>query len=542
MSNKPGRPKGSRTKRKLLEEAGLDTRMLSQALATPDDIVSVRNRALNDLFFLSKYIIGFKDFTTIHQKLVYKISEPFKHKIRMFLLPRGFFKTSLITVAHTVWQLINNPNLRILICSATFVNACKMITEIGNIFLRNPVIKALFPDWCPKNSKDPESKWTESVIALPNKTSVTMEGNLEAMGIDSTITSRHYDMIIFDDIVNDLNSMTPDMRLKVLNFFKAALSLRDNPSVPIIICGTRWHIHDLYGLIESAWDGVDTILVPAIVDNESTFPERYPMNELENIKQKQGEYLFSCLYMLNPLPEELQVFKPDDIQFYHWGKYNPETKIKDIIADDHIIPIRKCWMGVDPAVTEHSGDYSAIVIVTTDDENNIYVVDSWRQKCSPMDLMDIIIAKCSEWPVIKVNIESFVFQEMLIQYLNEKQRREKLHLPSIEGIKSTKQSWMVRIRSMQPFVASQCVYLHKLHNDLFIELTSFPQGRTRDLLDALYYSMRNLQPASRKKEIKPYVLTYESIINKSRKRFKTLGTVDYKFPELQTELDIMRSL
>src|SRR3972149_7755341 len=132
-------------------------------------MVEMENKGKTNLFYLATRILGFDKMTPWHKNLAEKFCEKRKKNIRLWLLPRGHFKTSLFTVAGSVFYLLNDPSERILISSAVLANSKDMVSEIGDIFIRNELFRILYPEWCPENQKMPDTTWTKAQIELPNR-------------------------------------------------------------------------------------------------------------------------------------------------------------------------------------------------------------------------------------------------------------------------------------------------------------------------------------------------------------------------------------
>lgn len=190
------------------------------------------------LYTLATEYLGFKDFGKLHEFLCHRICEERKSQIRLILIPRGFFKTSLFTYAHNTALALENPNIRILQCSGVLPNAQAMVGKWGKAFTHNEVFRDRFKEFCPKNPENPETTWNKNAIYLPNRTTHHAEGTLEAMGADSTVVSRHYDYMKFDDIVTPENCTTTEQMQKIITFVKEAFGLCDNrTSTPVDIIG-----------------------------------------------------------------------------------------------------------------------------------------------------------------------------------------------------------------------------------------------------------------------------------------------------------------
>ena len=469
-------------------------------------------------YYLAKDLLGYKDLTpTFHYKYICKkLQEPREKKIRLWLIPRGFFKTTILTISHSVQLQLNNPSIRILIVSGVLANSVSMVQTIGNVYLTNIRFRTLFPKYCPEKPKAPDTIWRGNEIHIPNRGGrPVMEGTFEAFGPESTITARHFDYIKIDDLVTRENSMTRDQMDKIKNFYKAIFPLRDNPDTPIDIIGTRWDDYDLYGELEED-EEIEVIKVPCIINGKSTFPERYPIDELKKLKRSKnmGSYLFSCLMMLDPIPQEDAVFKE---KYFKYFKLDMTNKIITRLDDGEKIPVGLTFMTADGATTEGKNDYSAIIVVTTDSENNIYILDAWHKQCDPVEFMNKFIFLYFNWNCMKLGLQSAIVEKMLRSFLKEKMKREKFWINIVELKENTRQNKEYCIKSLQPWYENGCIY-HKESlrgSELEEELLRFPKSKHDDVIDALQMQKEIILPSS--KVSAPEVYDRNSIYNWKRR-------------------------
>lgn len=453
----------------------------------------------------------------------------------MWLVPRGFYKTSLLNVADNVQRLLNDPSERIFVGSAVLANAKDMVSEAGDVFIRNELFRNLYPEYCPENPKMPDTTWTKAAIELPNrKDFAKMEKSIEAHGSDTSVVSRHYSYMKFDDVVSPGYFETPELRKKMLNYIRSCFALREFPNTPVDFIGTNWHDSDAYTEIQK-WSDVETIKIPAEyydgTEKKSIFPEHYPIPVLDDLRKTYGSYLYSALMMLDPVPEELQLFKKEWFVYYKWIKQiDNATGYQKIQRQDDgiILSIGNRFMTVDPARTEGAGDYSAIIINMTDEENNWYNLDLWRGQVNPMTLADKFIDMYFYWNPIVCGIETVAYQKMLKLYIEEKMRREGFAINIEELEPTTRQSKEMKIKALQPLYESRCIYHnidHPLTPILEEEYSRFPKGATDDLIDAMQMQKHLIFPSSVSKvksQERNSLDTWKGILkkwNKNRDRF-----------------------
>lgn len=170
---------------------------------------------------------------------------------KLIVMPRGTFKSSIGTVAYSMWRLINNPNERILIDSEVYTNSKNFLREIRAIFQSKKFVD-LFGDWRGSN-------WTENEITVSTRTKTYKEASITAGGIGTVKVGQHYNIIIGDDYNSGNNSETTEMRAKVIRHYQMSTSILE-PDGTYAIIGTRYAVDDVIGWIQDneigAQDGI----------------------------------------------------------------------------------------------------------------------------------------------------------------------------------------------------------------------------------------------------------------------------------------------
>lgn len=165
-------------------------------------------------------------------------------KEKLFLLPRGHLKTSIITVGWAIQQVLKDPNKRILINNAVWDNARTILYQISEYLTTKSDLPFFFG-----NFKNGQVRWTADHLEIAQKTSGTKrEATFSSGGVESAKTGMHYDIIINDDIVVRENVTTAEQIEKVVNFHRDCYALLD-PGGVMIDVGTRWAMNDVYGQI-----------------------------------------------------------------------------------------------------------------------------------------------------------------------------------------------------------------------------------------------------------------------------------------------------
>jgi len=359
-----------------------------------------------DFKFFCKDILGYGDMLSIHDNLCGKIQSKNKRS-RIVLMPRYSYKSCICTVGYALWKLASDPNLRILIYSDTATKAQGFLTDIKN-HIYGKAERSKFRDIYGPWETDPhKGKWNESMIELRIRGIAYKEPNVDTGGIETTKVGAHYDIIIFDDIVSDVNTTTKDQMDKTHACYQKSLSLLV-PKGETLIVGTRWHFGDLYGrLIEEnkKTKEFEIFLESAIVGNEYPFsPIGLDKEFLDTQKARQGSFIFSSLYLNNPVDDETATFKKSDFQFYGTLEKN-EDRTKGKYKDLYITAT------IDPA--GEGEDYSAITVCGTDRFNKLYLLDIINKRISPNDQVNAIFRLNHTYHFTKLGVETTFFRGRL---------------------------------------------------------------------------------------------------------------------------------
>ena len=126
-------------------------------MLSTDEIIQTHVKAQDDFFYFCREILGYKkddtyeykDLTPTHGELA-RFLESQERKSKIILMPRYSFKSGMVTVGWTLWRLVLNPNLRILIYSDQATKAQGFLRGVKNhIEGRSPNSKfrEFYPEW-----------------------------------------------------------------------------------------------------------------------------------------------------------------------------------------------------------------------------------------------------------------------------------------------------------------------------------------------------------------------------------------------------------
>lgn len=396
------------------------------------------------------------------------------------LLPRGTLKTSVITIGLICQWFLWFRDDRILLDSETSTNSSGFLGEIKGHFEGNELYRAIFyatwgimPD---ANSKDKSTRWHSSAVDLACRTKARKEPSIDTGGVDTTKNSRHYDLIIFDDLHSEINTKTKEQIEKVKEHWKLAYSLLD-PGCPAVVIGTRWSHADLYQeIIDEHADKFNIITRQAkSEDGELLYPAKLSDEFLTAQRERQGGYIFSCQYMNAPVDAENAKFKRE------WWASN-RKRWNEVEG----IPMN-WYLTVDPGGDGDSSDWAAFVISGMDYQSNLYVRYIVRAKLSEAGITMKIFELYRNFQPRYVVVECLAGAgSSLERTIKDKQKELGFWLP-IRYIKQRVKAKNERILTLAPkyefgnvFHIVECPNLNVLED----ELAKFPKAKYDDVSDA----------------------------------------------------------
>lgn len=469
-------------------------------------IQAIRKKADDDFFFFSKEIVGLSKMSeTPHREMCDHLIQTEK-PYNMALWPRGSFKSSVRTVAYCLYRMRKDPDVRILLASETQKNSQRYVKEIKTHIEKNQRLRKVYGDWVGN------TLWRDDEFIIATRRNVKREPTLMPSSLEKgTIVGMHYDLIILDDVVSKNNINTPEQIAKTIDYFKLLISILD-PGGQIVINGTRWSVHDLYGWIMDPENGFlhmfDSCVKEAVNDDWTEFLMPNILNEefLRNARTTQGEYIFNCQYRNKTLSEENSAFKASDIMRYQSPPSN-----------------RVYFMTVDPAVSQsRRSDYSGVLVVGVDVDHRYWVEEALPLKVDPAQLIEVIFEMAAKYqPMMCLVMEKFVLETFLRTQLIREMELRDFTIPLKEIPTNNRISKEARIRALQPKFERKEIFIKQEHDMLYFQIVNFPQLKHDDLIDGLKNFLSVTFPADPKEDDKIIeTKRYEHLPEKQQKIWK----------------------
>ncbi len=396
--------------------------------------------------------------------------------------PRGWGKSAIGTMLKACRAIICDRNVRILVTSSASERAQDLLTGIKQI-LELARIVDVFGEF--KSDK----KWAETSIVVVGKTSLHKEPTVSIAGVNSSLASGHFDLILADDLVTEKNAMTQVQRDKVKSWFATTL-------VPCIVdettefhvLGSRYHPDDLYNdLINNSMFKAQVI--PAFnLDGETNFPERFSTEFLLNVKETMAvgsRAAWESQMMQDPSSIQGSIFDA------HFLRH----------VDEHPSEHFYAYTGVDLAIGReaHHDKFAWVTVgISATELRKVYVLDFYTARKSLAEQDAEIYANWLKFRPIITGIESNHFQAAKCQRLNEHPKYRAINAVPIQTSKDKDtRAQLLSIR----FERGEIVFMQHLKgSDLEAQLLGFPNHRFKDLFDALDMAVRMTSFRRRRKK------------------------------------------
>lgn len=280
---------------------------------------TIRELAKGDRYFLLVYILN-ADYA-VHPWLYDRTREVENAPDGYLdLWAREHFKSTIITYAGVVQEILKDPEITIGIFSHTRPIAKGFLAQIKREFEANEKLKQLFPDICWDNPRADAPTWSmDSGIAVKRKGN-PREGTVEAWGlVDGQPTSKHFKLLIYDDVVTIASVTTADQIQKTTDAWDISSNLgskNDSGEQRRWMIGTRYNYSDTYHEIMQRGAAKPRIY-PATddgtIDGKPVFLSE---KAWENKIRDTSLYNLACQQLQNPNAGNMAEFKAEYLRYY----------------------------------------------------------------------------------------------------------------------------------------------------------------------------------------------------------------------------------
>ncbi len=311
----------------------------------------------------------------LHTEITAWLDRAWHDRDRRLLLMvfRDAGKSTLVGL-YCAWLLFMDPDLRILVISAGHELACKMTRNVRRILELHPMTAQLMPDG--------DAEWAADRFTVKRR-QVHRDPSLLARGIGANVTGARADVLICDDVEVPGTSDTPGKR-EALRQVLRELSFVLVPGGLQLYVGTPHSFYSIYadqprpeaGESVPFLDGFRRLVLP-LLDSQgnSRWPERFPPEEIEALRERSGPAKFRSQMLLLPSHAREIRLDPDRLIRYdaglELGRANGQAVLR---IDGQRMVAASCWW--DPALGRpRRGDGSVIAAVFQDEGGGFWLHD-----------------------------------------------------------------------------------------------------------------------------------------------------------------------
>ena len=397
------------------------------------------------------------------------------------LWAREHFKSSIITFGLTIQNILQDSDVTFGIFSHTRPIAKAFLRQIMRELEANETLQAAFPDvlWG-RNLKD-APKWSEDDGIIVRRKSNPNEATVEAWGlVDGQPTSKHFKVLLYDDIVVQASVTTPEMIQKTMTAVEQSYNLGTTPGIRRFT-GTRWHFNDAYRTLVERGTAIPREhpgKVGGTEDGGSVF-----WSEEIHLKKRRdmGPYTYAAQILLNPKADALQGFRREWLRKYKSVK---QDKLN-------------WYLCCDVASSKKKGsDYTAMWAVGLGVDGNYYCVPEVRDRLNLKERADRLFELHRKYRPLQVRYEKYGLM-VDIEHFQQRMENENYRFTITEVAGQTSKE--DRVKRLIPLFEAGRIWLPEtLHitdwqkvpvdnvrSFVEEEYMAFPVGLHDDMLDAL---------------------------------------------------------
>jgi hypothetical protein len=286
-------------------------------------------------------------------------------------------------------------------------------------------------------------RWNTNEIIVDHpkrKIEGVRDPSIKAAGITTNITGFHATSVYLDDLVVPRNAYTEEGRSNVASLYSQLASIETTGAKETVV-GTRYHPRDLYQTLiemeEEVFDdegemiGTERVyeVFQRVVETEGVFlwprqarekDGKYFGFDMRELARKKAKYVdttqFHAQYYNNPNDPTSERLTRDKFQYYDpkllrcegdsW--YYMNRKLNVFAAMDFAFSLGK------------KADYTAIVVIGVDHENQIFVLEIARFKTDKIKTyFDNLLELHNKWNFRKVRCEVSVAQSIIVKDLKD---------------------------------------------------------------------------------------------------------------------------
>lgn len=320
-------------------------------------------------------------------------------------------KTQQLTIGHSLWEIGNDPRLRFVIGSGSMKYASRLVGACRRYIEKPGPIHDIFP------RLRPGPVWNAAAFAvdIPGVKGVPKDPTMQAVSVGTaSITGSRTDRFVGDDLLTAENTNSPQKRQQTKDWYYAIPMSRMTRKGRVSLVGNAFHPEDLYhelaGHPEYAWRKF-----PVLVDGKSVWPERWPLERIEEARGAMLAHEFARQLLCIPRDESSSRFKREWID----GALRRGDGYRPAFALNAIPPGYSCLTGVDLGVRQkRKSDLTVLttILVHPNEDREILWIESGRWAAK--DIVDRIVDTHRRYSSIVI-VENNAAQQYIIDFTKE---------------------------------------------------------------------------------------------------------------------------
>jgi hypothetical protein len=429
------------------------------------------------------------------------------HKNKAMGVDRHSYKTTVLCgLAEWLfcWYLVKHEPMAIAYNTATQSNAENFGSDFWFFLQENDTLNAVFSDVLPASERE-YTRRTKTRIQVGNV-------KIDFCSFEEQQVSRHYGIIINDDLENDRNVATDTGREDIKRKWQYQKSILSKNMVrntgwqievgtPYHYQGLMWDIltrQDQYDkFIRACVEGWPNVSIADVVNRTKplTDPENKTYEGLMEILSVQKPPMFSGQYLIKPYLESEALCMPEWIEYYDRG---PENYWRTMVIDIG---------GSNPK--EH--DATGITVVDTDENGTMYVRYAEEVWLTPMNIMQKMSELIELWHPDDARMEREKYSTTIADFFEHDFPKLNIGFVTHERMDKAQRIWRLK-----PWLEKKKIKIlkeMKVLEDQLLQYTGTNSHFRDDVIDSLAYHLV-IRHVPDRKTVKKYNPQVESSFEK----------------------------
>ena len=432
-------------------------------------VVELRESVWSDWPLIYQVLLG-HTVKPCHERWVnFQLNNPWT----ILLGPRLYGKTQVCVKDYAILKSLRNVDSRddrILILGKTMKQARGILREVRFQLEQNQLVN-IFGRFFDSSVERTEK--TQTDLFFCNRTKIFSEPNISALGIGGSNVSRHFSMILADDLVDQDNAVGIKSD-QTFAWIKEEIMPMLLPGGEFHIIGSSWSSKDPYHrMIKEAQNNkfAFKIMIDTALDakGESIWPEWISTAELDAMRERMTEPYFLAQMMqdVTLLERERKLFFIEDVKFQRRSEIIRKTK--------------RIVIGIDPASGE--GDSWTTITAIADIEETpdlpkYWIIEQFKEKIGSAETKEILKNLLSIYADHSIETMRIEATSGFIDFANTLARELPIEKRTPVGSKISRFNQVsILFRNGAIGCVEEC-------RDLMSDFWDYPDGESNDLIDS----------------------------------------------------------